>query len=156
MHLPRCGFSCVRVDSVIVGTQFGSPGVDKGCWASKSSVRSRGACRGAHGDASREPRQGPSSVLQANPREAPPRPQRPRLQHPALGKALLPQFLLPAGRRPCEVLQKVCMSVLTNSSWSLRVSYERERDRERSEGNRDRDRDRQRAQGGNDLVLLIR
>lgn len=44
MHLPRCGFSCVRVDSVIVGTQFGSPGVDKGCWASKSSVRSRGAC----------------------------------------------------------------------------------------------------------------
>ena len=67
-----------------------------------------------------------------------------------------PQFLLPAGRRPCEVLQKVCMSVLTNSSWSLRVSYERERDRERSEGNRDRDRDRQRAQGGNDLVLLIR
>ena len=42
-----------------------------------------------------------------------------------------PQFLLPAGRRPCEVLQKVCMSVLTNSSWSLRVSYERERETER-------------------------
>lgn len=100
MHLPRCGFSCVRVDSVIVGTQFGSPGVDKGCWASKSSVRSRGACRGAHGDASREPRQGPSSALQANPREAPPRPQRPRLQHPALRKALLPQFRKHFSPRP--------------------------------------------------------
>lgn len=42
-----------------------------------------------------------------------------------------PQFLLPAGRRPCEILQKVCMSILTNSSWSLRVSYERERETER-------------------------